>query len=72
MNECPWSEGSYAISATAEGIDVLYLTRDESELILPRSHKIDQVSQFIIMSSILFEELNIKISGKEFTIQGIW
>jgi hypothetical protein len=61
-----------AITATAEGINVLYLTRDESELILPRSHKIDQISQFIIMCSILFEELTVKISGKEFTIQGIW
>ena len=54
------------------GIDVLYLSRDESDLILPRSHRIDQVSQFIIISSILFEKLSIKINDKEFIIHGIW
>jgi hypothetical protein len=61
-----------ALSATAEGIDTMYLSRDKSDLILPRSHRIDQISQFIIMSSILFEELNIKINDKEYTIHGIW
>jgi hypothetical protein len=52
------------LSANAEGIDVLYFSRDGSNNVLPRSHNLDQIIQLIILTSILFEEMRILINDE--------
>jgi hypothetical protein len=61
-----------ALSANAEGIDVLYLSKSASDGFLPRAHTLEQMTQFLIRSSILFEEIKVSINKEEFIIKGIW
>ena len=61
-----------ALSANSEGIDVLFFSRALTDTILPRSHTLDQITQFIILTSILFEELRVSINNENYTFSGVW
>ena len=61
-----------ALSANAEGIDVIYLSRLASDDFLPRSHTLEQVTQFLIRCSVLFEEIRVSINKEKFIIEGVW
>jgi hypothetical protein len=61
-----------ALSANAEGIDVIYLSRAASDDFLPRAHTLEQVTQFLIRCSVLFEEIRVSINKEKFIIKGVW
>lgn len=61
-----------ALAATAEDIDTFYFSRVEDDTELFRIGNLQQVVKFIVATSILFEEVSISITGKNYIFKGVW
>jgi hypothetical protein len=61
-----------ALSANAEGIDAIYISKSSSDGFLPRAHTLEQLTQFLIRCSVLFGEIRTTINKEEFDIKGMW
>lgn len=59
-----------SLSCTAEKIDSLYVSHIDSQNI--RMAKLLQVVKFLIITSVLFEKIDVTIFRKNHTIKGIW
>jgi hypothetical protein len=61
-----------ALSAIAEGIDTMFISLVDYDKTSTRSSSLEQIALLIIMTAIIFEEVNISINNKKFLFKGTW
>jgi hypothetical protein len=61
-----------ALSAIAEGIDTMFVSLVDYDKTSTRSSSLEQITLLILMTAIIFEEINISINNKKFLFKGIW